>query len=102
LIAFAPIIRNVYHTANGGTFDGYAGDSLVAVGGNQYALNYNDTSGGQNFGGGDYANYMTLTTANTAVVPEASSFLFAAIACTALAAAHFTRKLLSSRCIRLQ
>jgi hypothetical protein len=37
----------------------------------------------------------TATTAaghNAAAVPEASSFLFAAIACTALAAAHWTRK----------
>jgi autotransporter-associated beta strand protein len=82
---------------NGGTFDGYADDSLVTVGVNQYMLNYNDTSGSQNFGGAEYANYMTLTTANTAAVPEASSFLFAGIVCTALATAHFGRKLLRRR-----
>jgi hypothetical protein len=36
---------------------------------------------------------MTLTTANAAAVPEASSFLFGGIVCTALAGAHFARKL---------
>jgi autotransporter-associated beta strand protein len=79
---------------NGGTFDGYADDSLVTVGVNQYVLNYNDTSGGQNFGGGDYANNVTLTAANTAAVPEASSFIFGGIVCIALAGVHFGRKLL--------
>jgi hypothetical protein len=60
-------------------------------------LNYNDTSGGQNFGGGEHGKFVTLTSVNAAVVPEASSFLFAAIACTALAAAHFARTQLKRR-----
>ncbi len=55
---------------------------------NQYVLNYNDTSGGQNFGGGSFANYLTLT---STAVPEASAFLFGAIACIALGGAHFAR-----------
>jgi autotransporter-associated beta strand protein len=81
---------------NGGTFDGYADDSLLTVSVNQYVLNYNDTSAtpGENFGGGEYAHNVTLTAANTAAVPEASSFLFAAVVCIALTTAHFTRKLL--------
>jgi hypothetical protein len=88
-------------TWNGGTFGGYADDSLVTVGANQYLVNYNDTSGGQNFGGSDHANYMTLTAANAAAVPEASSFLFGGIVCAALAAAHFGRKLLRQRAVVL-
>jgi hypothetical protein len=72
----------------------YADDSLVTVGANTYQINYNDTTGGQNFGGGDYANNVTLTAANTAAVPEASSFIFGGIVCIALAVVHFGRKLL--------
>jgi hypothetical protein len=82
---------------NGGTFDGYADDSLVTVGVNQYVLDYNDTSGGHNFGGGEYGNYMTLTSANIAAVPEASSFLFGGIVCVACAGVHYGRKLLRRR-----
>jgi autotransporter-associated beta strand protein len=80
-------------TWNGGIFDGYADDSLVTVGVNRYVLNYNDPTGGQNFGGGDYANNVTLT----AAVPEASSFIFGAIVCIALAGVHFGRKLVVRR-----
>jgi hypothetical protein len=60
---------------------------------NRYVLNDNDTSGGQSFGGGDHSNYMTLTAASTAAVPEASSFIFGGIVCIALAGVHFGRKL---------
>jgi hypothetical protein len=60
-------------------------------------LNYNDTSGGQNFGGGEHGKFVTLTSVNAAVVTEASSFLFAAIVCLTLAGAHFARKLLKRR-----
>jgi autotransporter-associated beta strand protein len=82
---------------NGGTFDGYADDSLVTVGVNTYRLNYNDTSSGQNFGGGAYANKVTLTAANTTAVPEASSFIFGGIVCLAVAGAHFGRKYFQRR-----
>lgn len=49
-----------------GEFDGFADDSQFAFGGNQWLINYNDTSGGTN--GGDYDSFVTLS-----VVPEPSA-----------------------------
>lgn len=51
---------------DGGEFDGFADDSQFAFGGNQWLINYNDTSGGTN--GGDYDSFVTLS-----VVPEPSA-----------------------------
>jgi hypothetical protein len=62
---------------NGGTFTGlpnYA--SNLVIGSNRFAIKYNDTTGGTNFGGGTYGfgsgqpHYVTIT-----AVPEASTFL---------------------------
>ncbi len=68
-------------TWNGGTFAGlpnYA--SNLVIGSNRFAIKYNDTTGGTNFGGGTYGfgsgqpHYVTIT-----AVPEASAFLTVAL-----------------------
>ena len=60
----------------GGTFTGYADDSLFTLGPNQWLINYNDTSGGTNFAGEQVANqWLTIT-----AVPEASAFLAVGLA----------------------
>jgi autotransporter-associated beta strand protein len=59
---------------NGVAFDSYADDSMFLLAGNTFQINYNDVSGGVNFGGGDAGGrYLTVT--SIAAVPEASSFL---------------------------
>jgi autotransporter-associated beta strand protein len=63
-------------TWNGGIFLNHEDDTLVSVGVNTYTINYNDTAGGSNFGGGMHGKYLTLT-----AVPEASAFVFGGLAC---------------------
>jgi T5SS/PEP-CTERM-associated repeat protein/autotransporter-associated beta strand protein len=46
---------------NGGTFGGYDDNSQFALGANTYQINYSDTQGGVNFGGGAFAHFVTLT-----------------------------------------
>ncbi len=58
-----------------GTFAGRPDDSIISLGVNQFVINYNDITGGSNFGGGLYGNgidphFVTLT-----AIPEASAFV---------------------------
>lgn len=59
---------------NGGIFDGLPNYSTsLVIGSNRFAIRYDDTSGGSNFGGGSLglgSHYVTIT-----AVPEGSSFL---------------------------
>jgi hypothetical protein len=48
-------------TWDNGIFDGVADDSTVSVGANSFTVNYDDTTGGSNFGGGLYGKFVTLT-----------------------------------------
>jgi autotransporter-associated beta strand protein len=59
-------------TWNGGTFTGYADDSFLAFGGQQYIINYNDVTPGGNFlaDTAGALGFVTLT-----AVPELSSVL---------------------------
>ncbi|MBA3481854.1 MAG: autotransporter-associated beta strand repeat-containing protein, partial [Pirellulales bacterium] len=59
-----------YAGAISGTFAGYSDGSTLIAGANAYVINYDDTTGGSNFGGGSYANFVTIT-----AVPEVSAFL---------------------------
>lgn len=56
-----------------------ADDSVVTLGGNLYTIDYNDTMGGDNFGGGIYSHYVTLT-----AVPEPAAVLFGGLVCSVL------------------
>ena len=47
---------------NGSIFVNRSNNSLANIGYNTYRLNYNDTQGGTNFGGGEYSHFVTLTT----------------------------------------
>jgi autotransporter-associated beta strand protein len=76
-------------TWNGGTFDTHPDDSLITVGANDYVINYNDTTGGSNFGGGTFTNYLTLT-----AIPEASVAVFGSLVCAVISLVHGGRKLL--------
>ncbi|MFD0893832.1 autotransporter-associated beta strand repeat-containing protein [Luteolibacter ambystomatis] len=59
---------NYSGTWNGGTFSGLADDSTFTLGANQWQINYNDVTGGSNFGGEQTGpGFVTLT-----VVPEPS------------------------------
>jgi fibronectin-binding autotransporter adhesin len=54
------------------SFDGFADDSVVSIGQVSYLLNYNDVTGGLNFGGGAAGgSYMTLT---VTAVPSSADF----------------------------
>jgi fibronectin-binding autotransporter adhesin len=63
-------------TWNGGIFTGLPNYSTsLVIGANRFYINYSDTTGGSNFGGGTYGggsgpHYVTIT-----AVPEASTFL---------------------------
>jgi fibronectin-binding autotransporter adhesin len=64
-------------TWNGGIFTGLPNYSTsLVIGANRFYINYSDTTGGSNFGGGSYGfgsglpHYLTIT-----AVPEASTFL---------------------------
>lgn len=61
---------------NGGTFTGFADDSTFSFGANQWTINYNDTTGGLNQGGGAHPGYLTLT----AAVPEPSAGILGLLA----------------------
>jgi autotransporter-associated beta strand protein len=69
-------------TWNGGTFVGLPDDSQFQIGASTFAINYNDTSAGSNFGGGSAVgnSYLTIS-----AVPEASPILFGALACVGTA-----------------
>jgi autotransporter-associated beta strand protein len=84
------LISYLAGTWNGGTFVSLPDDSQFTLGANTFAINYNDTSAGSNFGGGAAAgnNYLTLT-----AVPEASSILFGALACAGVTLFARLRKL---------
>jgi autotransporter-associated beta strand protein len=75
-------------TWDGGTFDGAADDSNVTIGLNEYVINYNDTTGGSNFGGGSFSNYVTLT-----AVPEVNASLLGGLVTLVVGAAIGGRKL---------
>jgi autotransporter-associated beta strand protein len=81
-------------TWDGGIFLNRPDDSLVTVGVNDYMINYDDTTGGLNFGGGSYGNYVTLT-----AVPEASAFLFGGLGCLIAGLIYSTRKLRRRRAV---
>lgn len=66
---------------NGGTFTGLADDSVLTSGVNQWLINYNDTTGGANQGGGTGSAFVTLT---AGAVPEPSSGLLALLAAAGL------------------
>jgi autotransporter-associated beta strand protein len=77
-----------------GVFDLVPDDSTVVVGSNSFTINYNDTSGGTNFGGGLYTNYVTLTSlppglGSGAQVPEPAGV---ALLLVGLAAMHGVRR----------
>ncbi|HEX4416226.1 MAG TPA: autotransporter-associated beta strand repeat-containing protein [Lacipirellulaceae bacterium] len=84
------LISYLAGTWNGGTFVSLPDDSQFTLGANTFAINYNDTSAGSNFGGGAAAgnNYLTLT-----AVPEASSIFFGALACAGVTLFARLRKL---------
>lgn len=71
------LISYLAGTWNGGTFVSLPDDSQFTIGANTFAINYNDTSAGSNFGGGSAVGnaYLTLT-----AVPEASPILFGFVA----------------------
>ena len=75
-------------TWDGGTFAGKPDGSNLLVGLNTFTINYADNSGGANFGGGSYSNFVTLT-----AVPEASPILFGALAYVGIAFYTSYRKL---------
>lgn len=79
---------------NGNSFDGYADDSSFIVGSNQYVINYNDTTGGSNFGGGPYGNFVTLT---VTAVPEASAALFGGLICISVGLTVAIRRRMAAR-----
>src|SRR4029079_6997503 len=51
-------------------FAGLPNGSSFTLGANQWNIRYDDPNGGSNFGGGSFANHVTLT-----AVPEASAFI---------------------------
>ncbi len=61
---------------NNGTFLGYADDSIFTFGANNWKINYDDTTGGANLGGGDFSNFVTMT---AVAVPEPTSLVFGLI-----------------------
>lgn len=82
---------------NGNVFDGFADDSVVTLGGNQYVINYNDVAGGVNFGGGIYGDgvnphFLTLT-----AVPEAGAFVSGCLVCGVIGLGFIRRKLFQRR-----
>ena len=79
---------------NGNSFDNYADDSTVVIGSNSYVINYNDSTGGTNFRGGAYGNFVTLS---IAAVPEASAALFGGLVCLVIGSVVGGRKLLRRR-----
>src|SRR5262249_49859483 len=64
-------------------------NSLVIVGVNTYRLKYADGSGGSNFGGGTFSNFVTLT---VTVVPEASAGLFGGLICVVIGSFYAARR----------
>ena len=78
---------------NNNTFSGFADDSTITLGVNQFVLNYNDISAGSsNFGGGSFTNAVTLT-----AVPEASAFWLGGAICLVVGLTVGTRKMLAKR-----
>ena len=69
---------------NGNTFDTYGDDSSFVLGSNTYVINYNDSTGGTNFGGGSFGNFVTLT---VTAIPEASSILLGGLVCIVVGSA---------------
>lgn len=79
---------------NSGTFATHPDDSLLTVGANLYVMDYNDQTGGSNFGGGPLSlNYVTIT----AVVPEPSAFLFGSLFCAVVGLAYGGQKMFRRR-----
>ena len=79
---------------NGNSFDSYADDSTVVIGSNSYVINYNDSTAGDNFGGGAYGNFVTLS---ITAIPEASSILLGGLVCIVVGSAVGGRKFLKRR-----
>jgi autotransporter-associated beta strand protein len=83
---------------NGATFNSYVDGGLVAVGANQFVIDYNDTTGGVNFGGGTSSGtYLTIT--SITAVPEASTVFFGCVVCGLLGMVHVSRKFFRSRVV---
>ena len=83
-------------TWTSGTFDGYADDTSFVLGSNTYVINYNDSTGGTNFGGGAYGSFVTLT---VTAIPEASSILLGSLVCIVVGSVVGGRKLLRRRTV---
>lgn len=80
---------------NGGTFAGTTDGGTVTIEANTFVIDYDDTSGGVNFGGGTAGgSYVTLT---AQVVPEPGAFLFGVVVCSLAGVAHCRRKRLGKQ-----
>ena len=77
---------------DGDTFNSVPDNSVLQVGGNYFYVNYDDTTGGTNFGGGTNNTFVTLT-----AVPEANAFWLGGALCLVLGLAVGTRKLIGGR-----
>jgi autotransporter-associated beta strand protein len=80
-------------TWNGNSFASFPDDSTVVIGSNSYVINYNDSTGGTNFGGGAFGNFVTLS---ISAIPEASSILLGGTLSLALVLAVGLRKTLKT------
>jgi fibronectin-binding autotransporter adhesin len=79
---------------DGDTFNGVPDDSVIQIGGTDFSINYNDISGGSNFGGGTNNTFVTLT-----AVPEANAFWLGGTICLVLGLTICTRKLIGNRAV---
>ena len=68
-------------TWDNGTFAGRPDDSIVSLGVNQYMINYNDITGGSNFGGGLYGDGINPHFVTLTAIPEASPVLLGGLVC---------------------
>lgn len=84
-------------TWDGNVFDTYADDSVVTLGGNQYVINYNDLTGGVNFGGGIYGDGLNPHFVTLTAVPEAGAFVGGCLICGILGFVAASRKRLKRR-----
>ena len=79
-------------TWNGNAFASYADDSTISVGANHFVINYNDTAHGDNFDGGSFTKFVTLT-----AIPEANAFWLGGAIFLVLGVSAGSRKLLGKR-----
>jgi autotransporter-associated beta strand protein len=72
-------------------------DSIVPLGVNQYVINYDDSTGGSNFGGGIYGDGINPHFVTLTAIPEASPMLLGALVCSVIGLAYGGRKYIAGR-----